>query len=156
VICGFGGALYVWVHRRYVFFMRSNKVLNKFLQKNRFIYPGILAFMVRQGWRKFKRLNSQSRFRSQVATISYPNGAGKFIAGELSTHEQVCLDFFIPSQAFSFSYFRCQTFSPISLGLKKTWTLSKRRSFHIGGIHTRTMCSPIWFAICFTRFSSPS
>jgi chloride channel 2 len=47
VVSGFGGALYVWVHRRYVFFMRSNKVLNKFLQKNRFIYPGILAFMVR-------------------------------------------------------------------------------------------------------------
>lgn len=46
VISGFGGALYVWVHRRYVFFMRSNKVLNKFLQKNRFIYPGILALMV--------------------------------------------------------------------------------------------------------------
>jgi chloride channel 2 len=46
VISGFGGALYVWVHRRYVFFMRSNKVLNKFLQKNRFLYPGILAFIV--------------------------------------------------------------------------------------------------------------
>lgn len=69
MISGFGGALYVWVHRRYVFFMRSNKVLNKFLQKNRFIYPGILAFM--------------------VAAISYPNGLGQFIAGELSTHEQV-------------------------------------------------------------------
>lgn len=47
VISGFGGALYVWVHRRYVFFMRSNKVLNKFLQKNRFLYPGLLALMVR-------------------------------------------------------------------------------------------------------------
>ncbi|CRL08157.1 CLUMA_CG020883, isoform A [Clunio marinus] len=69
IICGFGGALWVWVHRRYVFFMRSNKVLNKFLQKNRFIYPGILAFI--------------------VASVSYPNGLGKFIAGELSTHEQV-------------------------------------------------------------------
>lgn len=47
VVCGLGGALYVWVHRQYVFFMRSNKVLNKFLQKNRFLYPGILAFMVK-------------------------------------------------------------------------------------------------------------
>lgn len=46
VVCGLGGAFYVWVHRQYVFFMRSNKVLNKFLQKNRFLYPGILAFMV--------------------------------------------------------------------------------------------------------------
>lgn len=25
----------------------------------------------------------------KVASISYPNGTGKFIAGELSTHEQV-------------------------------------------------------------------
>lgn len=26
---------------------------------------------------------------NQVASISYPNGTGRFIAGELSTHEQV-------------------------------------------------------------------
>jgi chloride channel 2 len=32
-ICGLGGSLYVWVHRKYVLFMRSNKNLNKFLQK---------------------------------------------------------------------------------------------------------------------------
>lgn len=30
---GLGGALYVWVHRQYVLFMRSNKKMNKFLQK---------------------------------------------------------------------------------------------------------------------------
>lgn len=33
LVCGFGGAAYVWVHRRYVLFMRSNKRMNKFLQK---------------------------------------------------------------------------------------------------------------------------
>lgn len=69
VLGGLGGALYVWVHRRYVLFMRSNKKMNKFLQKNRFLYPGILALL--------------------VSTLSFPPGSGQFIAGELSTHEQV-------------------------------------------------------------------
>ncbi|KAG5672631.1 hypothetical protein PVAND_002745 [Polypedilum vanderplanki] len=69
VISGLGGAAYVWIHRQYVLFMRSSKRMNNFLQKNRFLYPGILALM--------------------VATLSYPNGLGRYIAGELSTHEQV-------------------------------------------------------------------
>ncbi|KAJ6639380.1 Chloride channel protein 2 [Pseudolycoriella hygida] len=68
VIGGLGGALYVWVHRKYVLFMRSNKKMNNFLQKNRFLYPGILALI--------------------VSSLSYPLGTGQFIAGELSTHEQ--------------------------------------------------------------------
>ena len=37
VCCGLGGALYVYLHRRYVLWMRSNKKLTKFLQKNRFV-----------------------------------------------------------------------------------------------------------------------
>ncbi|XP_030373592.1 chloride channel protein 2 isoform X5 [Scaptodrosophila lebanonensis] len=68
-ICGLGGASYVWVHRRYVLFMRSNKRMNKFLQKNRFLYPGFLALL--------------------VSSISFPLGTGQFLAGELSNHEQV-------------------------------------------------------------------
>ncbi|KRF78869.1 chloride channel protein 2 isoform X6 [Drosophila virilis] len=68
-VCGLGGATYVWVHRRYVLFMRSNKRMNKFLQKNRFLYPGFLALL--------------------VSSISFPLGTGQFLAGELSTHEQV-------------------------------------------------------------------
>lgn len=91
MISGFGGALYVWVHRRYVFFMRSNKVLNKFLQKNRFLYPGILALMVRKHLRSRKiclfLMLSINVFK--VASVTYPNGFGRYIAGELSTHEQV-------------------------------------------------------------------
>ncbi|XP_055620325.1 chloride channel protein 2 isoform X2 [Toxorhynchites rutilus septentrionalis] len=69
LVSGLGGALYVWVHRKYVLFMRSNKRMNKFLQKNRFLYPGIVSLI--------------------VATLSFPHGFGQFIAGELSTHEQV-------------------------------------------------------------------
>lgn len=40
-----------------------------FSDNSRFLYPGICALM--------------------VATISYPLGTGQFIAGELSTHQQV-------------------------------------------------------------------
>ncbi|KAI4454529.1 chloride channel protein 2 [Holotrichia oblita] len=69
VISGFGGALYVWMHRQYVKFMRKSKTLNNFLQKNRFLYPGIVAWI--------------------VASISFPLGTGQFIAGDLTTHQQV-------------------------------------------------------------------
>ncbi|KAF2900622.1 hypothetical protein ILUMI_05561 [Ignelater luminosus] len=69
VVCGLGGASYVWMHRRYVMFMRKNKAINSFLQKNRFLYPAIVSLM--------------------VATISFPLGAGQFMAGDLTTHEQV-------------------------------------------------------------------
>lgn len=40
-----------------------------FFHYSRFLYPGILALI--------------------VSSISYPLGTGQFIAGELSTHEQV-------------------------------------------------------------------
>lgn len=33
VMCGLGGAGYVWMHRQYVTFMRRNKRMNAFLQK---------------------------------------------------------------------------------------------------------------------------
>ncbi|XP_031617076.1 chloride channel protein 2 isoform X2 [Contarinia nasturtii] len=68
-VCGCLASFYVWVHRQYVMFMRSNKKMNLFLQKNRFLYPGIVALI--------------------VSSFSYPLGTGQFIAGELSTHEQV-------------------------------------------------------------------
>lgn len=69
VVSGVGGAFYVWVHRQYVMFMRKNKAINSFLQKNRFIYPGIVSLM--------------------VATVSFPLGLGQFMAGDLTTHDQV-------------------------------------------------------------------
>ncbi|XP_065159562.1 chloride channel protein 2 isoform X3 [Atheta coriaria] len=69
VVSGVGGAFYVWVHRQYVMFMRKNKAINTFLQKNRFIYPGIVSLV--------------------VATVSFPLGLGQFMAGDLTTHDQV-------------------------------------------------------------------
>ncbi|XP_033224488.1 chloride channel protein 2 isoform X7 [Belonocnema kinseyi] len=66
---GLGGAFYVWLHRQYVIFMRKNKSMNSFLQKNRFLYPGIVALM--------------------VSSVSFPLGLGQFMAGDLNTHDQV-------------------------------------------------------------------
>ena len=69
VVCGMGGALYVYVHRRYVLWMRGNKKLTKFLQKNRFIYPFLISFM--------------------ITAVTFPNFLGQFIASKLNTHDQV-------------------------------------------------------------------
>lgn len=67
--CGLGGALYVRMHRRYVALMRSSKRVNEFLQRNRFLYPGLVAL--------------------SVATVSFPGGAGRYFAADLNTHDQV-------------------------------------------------------------------
>lgn len=69
VVCGLGGAGYVWSHRQYVLFMRRNKKMNAFLQKNRFLYPGMVALL--------------------ASTVSFPLGLGQYMAGDLNTHEQV-------------------------------------------------------------------
>lgn len=69
VVSGIGGAFYVWVHRRYVMFMRKSKIINNFLQKNRFLYPAFVSLI--------------------VSTVSFPLGSGQFMAGELNTHDQV-------------------------------------------------------------------
>ncbi|XP_043281094.1 chloride channel protein 2 isoform X2 [Venturia canescens] len=66
---GLLGAFYVWLHRQYVIFMRKNKSMNSFLQKNRFLYPGIVSLL--------------------VSSVSFPLGLGQFMAGDLNTHDQV-------------------------------------------------------------------
>ena len=69
IICGAGGALYCFCHRRYVLWMRGNKRLSNFLQKNRFIYPCFVAFL--------------------LSSVQCPNLPGQFIASDLSTKSQV-------------------------------------------------------------------
>ncbi|XP_076032914.1 chloride channel protein 2 isoform X6 [Oratosquilla oratoria] len=69
VLCGFLGALFVWVHRQYVIFMRKNKKMKMFLQKSRLLYPLLLTTV--------------------IMTLTCPPGLGQFIAGHLTTHHQV-------------------------------------------------------------------
>ena len=69
VFCGLAGAMFVFLHRKYVLWMRSNKQLNKFLQQNRFIYPFIISFI--------------------ISTITFPGLLGRFLASDSTTHEQI-------------------------------------------------------------------
>ncbi|XP_063220427.1 chloride channel protein 2 isoform X2 [Bacillus rossius redtenbacheri] len=69
LVSGLGGAMYVWMHRQYVLFMRRSKRMTRFLQKNRFLYPGIVVLV--------------------VASVSFPMGLGQYMAGDLNSHDQV-------------------------------------------------------------------
>ncbi|XP_041479346.1 chloride channel protein 2-like isoform X6 [Lytechinus variegatus] len=69
VVSGFGGALFVYLHRKIVDFVRSQKTVNHFLQKNRLIYPTLVAFV--------------------ISSITFPLGLGQFMAGELTQKQQI-------------------------------------------------------------------
>ncbi|KAK3583412.1 hypothetical protein CHS0354_040381 [Potamilus streckersoni] len=73
VACGLAGALFILLHRKIVLFLRKHKKLSVFLQKNRFIYPGLVAFV--------------------VSTLTFPPGLGQFFAGEL-THRKAVNELF--------------------------------------------------------------
>ncbi|XP_017486297.1 PREDICTED: chloride channel protein 2-like [Rhagoletis zephyria] len=69
VLCGFGGAGYVKFHRQIVHFFRNHKRLNAFLQSNRFIYPGLVTFI--------------------LLIVSFPPFLGKYMAATLSNHDTI-------------------------------------------------------------------
>lgn len=51
-ISGIGGAAFVWTHRQYVFFTRRNKIVDKIIKKNCFLYAGLVAWIVSGSGRK--------------------------------------------------------------------------------------------------------
>ncbi|XP_013168834.1 PREDICTED: chloride channel protein 2 isoform X1 [Papilio xuthus] len=69
IVCGLLSALWVFLHRQYVLFMRNTKTLSNFLQKNRFIYPGVMTVA--------------------VMSVLFPPGIGRFMAADLGNQEQV-------------------------------------------------------------------
>ncbi|KAM7427325.1 Chloride channel protein 2 [Porites harrisoni] len=71
LFCGFGGALFVFTHRKLVDMQRTHKhtKLAKFLTKNRFVYPAVVMFV--------------------IATITFPKGLGQFMAGELTSQQAI-------------------------------------------------------------------
>ncbi|XP_033103927.1 chloride channel protein 2-like isoform X2 [Anneissia japonica] len=69
VVCGFGGALFVYLHRKIVDFNRKHKQFTRFLQKNRFIYPTLVALF--------------------ITSITFPLGLGQFMAAELTQKDQI-------------------------------------------------------------------
>ncbi|KZS06049.1 Chloride channel protein 2 [Daphnia magna] len=66
---GLSGALFVLCHRKYVLFMRKNKRISAFLQKNRFIYPAVVSLF--------------------IATLYFPPGLGQFLVSTLTTRQQI-------------------------------------------------------------------
>ncbi|XP_043199053.1 chloride channel protein 2-like [Amphibalanus amphitrite] len=68
-VAGFAGAFFVWLHRRYVVFMRSNSCMKSFLSRNRFLYPFLVALL--------------------ISSTTFPLGLGQFLAADQTTHDQV-------------------------------------------------------------------
>jgi chloride channel 2 len=69
IVSGFGGALFVYIHRRVVELRRKYRKKTLFLERNRFIYPLIIVFL--------------------ISTIEFPLGLGRFVAGQLTQKETI-------------------------------------------------------------------
>ncbi|GAB1605980.1 channel 2 isoform X11 [Argonauta hians] len=69
VACGLGGSLFILLHRKIILFTRRHKRMSAFLQKNRFIYPGIIAVL--------------------ISTLTFPPGLGQYFAGQLTARNAI-------------------------------------------------------------------
>ncbi|CAL8342883.1 unnamed protein product [Arctogadus glacialis] len=67
IASGFGGALFVYLNRLIVQFIRKQKAINKFLMKKRLLYPALVTLL--------------------VSTLTFPPGFGQFMAGKLTQKE---------------------------------------------------------------------
>ncbi|XP_052820809.1 chloride channel protein 2-like isoform X3 [Mya arenaria] len=73
VACGLLGALFILCHRRIILFTRKHKKMSAFLQKNRFLYPGLIALL--------------------ISSVTFPPGLGQFFCGQL-THRRAVDELF--------------------------------------------------------------
>uniref|UniRef100_A0A8W8K1T7 Chloride channel protein 2 n=1 Tax=Magallana gigas TaxID=29159 RepID=A0A8W8K1T7_MAGGI len=69
VLCGLAGALFILFHRKIVLFTRRHRRVTDFLQKNRFIYPGLVTLV--------------------ISSLTFPLGLGQFFAGELTSKQAI-------------------------------------------------------------------
>ncbi|XP_071998469.1 chloride channel protein 2 isoform X1 [Engystomops pustulosus] len=67
IASGFGGALFVYLNRKIVEFMRKQKAINKFLMKKRLLFPAVVTLL--------------------ISTLTFPPGFGQFMAGQLTQKE---------------------------------------------------------------------
>ncbi|XP_029472361.1 chloride channel protein 2 [Rhinatrema bivittatum] len=67
IASGFGGALFVYLNRKIVQFMRKQKTINRFLMKKRLLFPALVTLL--------------------IATMTFPPGFGQFMAGQLTQKE---------------------------------------------------------------------
>ncbi|XP_009998437.1 PREDICTED: chloride channel protein 2 [Chaetura pelagica] len=64
IASGFGGALFVYLNRKIVQFMRRQKTINRFLMKKRLLFPALVTLL--------------------ISTLTFPPGFGQFMAGRLT------------------------------------------------------------------------
>ncbi|XP_010877684.1 chloride channel protein 2 isoform X2 [Esox lucius] len=69
IASGFAGALFVYLNRLIVQFIRKQKTINKFLMKKRLLYPALVTLL--------------------VSTLTFPPGFGQFMAGKLTQKESL-------------------------------------------------------------------
>ncbi|XP_048751494.1 chloride channel protein 2-like isoform X3 [Ostrea edulis] len=69
VLCGLAGALFILFHRKIVLLTRRHRRVTSFLQKNRFIYPGLVTLV--------------------ISSLTFPLGLGQFFAGELTSKQAI-------------------------------------------------------------------
>ncbi|XP_054063202.1 chloride channel protein 2 isoform X4 [Rissa tridactyla] len=62
IASGFGGALFVYLNRKIVQFMRRQKTINRFLMKKRLLFPALVTLL--------------------ISTLTFPPGFGQFMAGQ--------------------------------------------------------------------------
>ncbi|XP_067363209.1 chloride channel protein 2c isoform X2 [Channa argus] len=69
IASGFGGALFVYLNRFFVLFMRKQKAINRFLIKKRLLFPAVVTLV--------------------ICTLTFPPGFGQFMAGKLTQKESL-------------------------------------------------------------------
>uniref|UniRef100_A0A3B3HVM5 Chloride channel protein 2 n=1 Tax=Oryzias latipes TaxID=8090 RepID=A0A3B3HVM5_ORYLA len=69
IASGFGGALFVYLNRLIVQFIRTQKTINRFLMKKRLLYPVLVTLI--------------------ISTLTFPPGFGQFMAGKLTQKESL-------------------------------------------------------------------
>uniref|UniRef100_A0A3P9IP86 Chloride channel 2c n=1 Tax=Oryzias latipes TaxID=8090 RepID=A0A3P9IP86_ORYLA len=69
IASGFGGALFVYLNRLIVQFIRTQKTVNRFLTKKRLLYPVLVTVI--------------------ISTLTFPPGFGQFMAGQLTQKESL-------------------------------------------------------------------
>ncbi|KAK7171325.1 hypothetical protein R3I93_003812 [Phoxinus phoxinus] len=73
IVCGFGGAFFVYLYGKITLFVKKQKATNSFLMKNVFLYSALVSVL--------------------ISTLTFPPGFGQFMAGKLTQRESL-LSFF--------------------------------------------------------------
>ncbi|XP_058600681.1 chloride channel protein 2c isoform X2 [Onychostoma macrolepis] len=69
IVCGFGGAFFVYLYGKISLFVKKQKATNSFLMKNCFLYSALVSVL--------------------ISTLTFPLGFGQFMAGRLTQRDSL-------------------------------------------------------------------